>query len=50
MRIERIDLMIVKMELLRSFATSSSSKTGLDHILIKAYADGLVGWGECVRC
>jgi O-succinylbenzoate synthase len=46
MRIERIDLMIVKMELVRSFATSSSSKTGLDHILIKAYADGLVGWGE----
>lgn len=35
------------MELIRSFATSSSQKSYLDHILVKAYADGLVGWGEC---
>lgn len=46
MRIERIDLLIVRMELIRSFATSSSNKNYLEHILVKVHADGLVGWGE----
>src|SRR5437762_7436924 len=47
MRIDRIDLLIVRMPLLRSFQTSSSRKSALEHILVKAYSDGLVGWGEC---
>src|SRR5690349_19168183 len=47
MRIERIDMMVTRLELVRSFQTSSHSKKHLDHILIKAYADGVVGWGEC---
>src|SRR5947207_2849112 len=47
MRIDRIDLLIVRLPLLRSFQTSSSRKSSLEHILVKAYADGLVGWGEC---
>lgn len=46
MKIERIDLRIVKLPMIRSFATSSSQKNSQTHILIKAYADGLVGWGE----
>jgi O-succinylbenzoate synthase len=46
-QIERVDLMIVKMKLARPFATSSSHKDHLEHILVKAFADGLVGWGEC---
>ena len=47
MRIERVDLMIVRMPLLRPFETSSSRRLHLEHILVKVYADGLVGWGEC---
>ena len=47
MKIERVDLMIVRLELVRSFETSSSQRRYLEHILVKASADGLVGWGEC---
>jgi O-succinylbenzoate synthase len=48
MRIERIDLKIVRLHLIRPFTTSSSSKTYLDHILVRVTdADGAVGWGEC---
>ncbi len=48
MRIDRIDLAIVRLPLLRAFATSSSRKSELEHILVKAYTDdGLEGWGEC---
>ncbi len=46
MKIERIELRIVKLPMIRSFATSSSQKNSQTHVLIKAYADGLVGWGE----
>jgi o-succinylbenzoate synthase len=46
MRIDRVDLMVVSLPLLRSFATSSSRKSEQVHVLVKAYADGLVGWGE----
>ena len=45
-RIDRVDLMVVRMSLVRSFETSSSRRSDLEHILVKAYADGLVGWGE----
>ncbi len=47
MKIERVDLLVVQLPLVRSFATSSSQRHYLQHILVKAYADGLVGWGEC---
>lgn len=47
MRIERIDLRIVRLDLIRPFTTSSSTKTFLEHILISVAGDGLVGWGEC---
>jgi len=47
MQVERVDLMIVRMKLVHSFATSSSRKEHLDHILVKVFANGLVGWGEC---
>ena len=33
--------------MIRAFVTSSSQRRYLDHILLKASADGLVGWGEC---
>ena len=47
MKIERIDLKLVRLPLVRTFRTSSSTKDHLDHILVRAEADGLVGWGEC---
>jgi len=47
MRIERIDLKIVRLPLVRPFQTSSSRKQHLDHILVKIVAGGVIGWGEC---
>jgi o-succinylbenzoate synthase len=47
MRIEQIDLKIVRLPLVRPFQTSSSRKAHLDHILVRIVADGVVGWGEC---
>ena len=47
MRIERVELRIVRMPLTRPFATSSSLRVHQEHILVKVLADGLVGWGEC---
>ena len=48
MRITRIDLKLVRLPLVRTFRTSSSVKSHLDHILVRvADGDGRVGWGEC---
>src|ERR1700730_5082089 len=47
MRIDRIDLTLVRLPLIRSFRTSSSRKSQIDHILVRVEADGAVGWGEC---
>jgi O-succinylbenzoate synthase len=47
MRIERIDLSLVRLPLVRAFRTSSSVKDHLDHILVRVEAGGLAGWGEC---
>jgi o-succinylbenzoate synthase len=47
MRIERAELLLVRLPMIRSFATSSSRKTHQAHILVRLHAQGLVGWGEC---
>jgi o-succinylbenzoate synthase len=47
MRIDRIDLKIVRLPLVRPFETSSSRKDHLDHILVRVEAGGVTGWGEC---
>ena len=47
MRIERIDLRIVRLPLVRPFQTSSSRKAHLDHILVRVEGADLEGWGEC---
>ena len=48
MRIERVDLKLVKLPLVRTFRTSSSSKSTISHILVRVVTDvGDVGWGEC---
>jgi O-succinylbenzoate synthase len=47
MRIDQVDLRIVRLPLVRPFQTSSSRKSHLDHILVRVEAGGTVGWGEC---
>ncbi len=47
MRIEQIELRIVRLPLVRPFQTSSSRKDHLDHILVRIAAGGVTGWGEC---
>jgi O-succinylbenzoate synthase len=46
-KIERVELRVVRLDLIRPFTTSSSTKTYLEHILVRVVADGVVGWGEC---
>src|SRR5579871_2177288 len=47
MRIERIELRVVRLPLVRTFRTSSSTKSHIEHILIRAVTEGGVdGWGE----
>jgi o-succinylbenzoate synthase len=47
MRIDQVDLKIVRLPLLRPFQTSESRKTHLDHILVRIVAGDSIGWGEC---
>jgi O-succinylbenzoate synthase len=48
MRIERIELTLVQLPLVRTFRTSSSTKSTITHILVRVEdAGGAVGWGEC---
>jgi O-succinylbenzoate synthase len=48
MRIDAIELFLVRLPLLHPFQTSSSRKEHLDHILIRVrMLDGVIGWGEC---
>jgi O-succinylbenzoate synthase len=47
MRIDRIDLKLVELPLVRTFRTSSSAKDRITHILVRVECDGVVGWGEC---
>jgi o-succinylbenzoate synthase len=48
MRINRVELRVVRLALVRTFRTSSSSKDHIDHILVRLMTDGgAEGWGEC---
>src|SRR3954470_7616559 len=47
MQIARITLKLVRLPLVRTFRTSSSSKDQITHILVRVEADGVTGWGEC---
>jgi o-succinylbenzoate synthase len=46
MKIDRVELLHVKMKLVHPFETSYGRKDHLDHVLVKLYADALVGYGE----
>ena len=47
MRVEQIELRIVRLPLVRPFQTSSSRKDHLEHILVRLDGNGTTGWGEC---
>ena len=47
MRIDRVELRIVGLPLVRTFRTSSSIKDHIDHVLIRVVGEGgIEGWGE----
>ena len=48
MKIERIDLFHISMPLVSPFGTSFGVQIDRACLILKFYADGLVGWGECV--
>jgi len=46
--VDRVDLYLVRLPLLRPFTTSSHTKDHLDHIVVRLRTqDGDEGWGEC---
>jgi O-succinylbenzoate synthase len=47
MRIESIELRLVRMPLKRPFETSFGVDVERDCLIIAVYSEGLVGWGEC---
>ncbi len=47
MKIERIELREIGLQLVAPFETSFGATTERRIILVKVFSDGLVGWGEC---
>ena len=46
--VERVDLYLARLPLVRPFTTSSHTKDHLEHIIVRLRtADGAEGWGEC---
>lgn len=48
MRIERVELRAIEMELVEPFETSFGREEKRPAIIVSAASEGLVGWGECV--
>ncbi|MFN3693986.1 MAG: o-succinylbenzoate synthase, partial [Ignavibacterium sp.] len=48
MKIEKIELRHIKMELVSPFTTSMGTEYDEEHIIVRVDAEGLTGWGECV--
>lgn len=48
MKIEKIELRHIKMELVSPFTTSMGTEYDEEHIIIRVDSEGLTGWGECV--
>ena len=48
MRIDRIDLRLLRLPLVRPFETSFGRTTEREFVLVAVHADGVTGWGECV--
>jgi L-alanine-DL-glutamate epimerase-like enolase superfamily enzyme len=47
MKIDRIELREIHLPLVAPFETSFGVTTGRRIILVKVFAEGLYGWGEC---
>ena len=48
MRLERVELFVVRLPLKRAYETSGSRETHQTHILTRVESEGAVGWGESV--
>ena len=48
MKIEKIELRHIKMELVSPFATSMGTENEVEHIIVRIDSEGIAGWGECV--
>jgi len=48
MKIERVELRHIKMELISPFTTSMGTEYSEEHIIVRIDSEGLTGWGECV--
>lgn len=48
MRIDRVELIHIKMDLVSPFVTSMGTEYNEEHIIVRADADGITGWGESV--
>jgi O-succinylbenzoate synthase len=48
MRLERIELRLIRMSLVHPFETSFGRETERECIIVAVHGQGLVGWGECV--
>jgi O-succinylbenzoate synthase len=48
MKIDRIELIHIKMDLVSPFVTSMGTEYDEEHIIVRVDADGITGWGESV--
>ena len=48
MKIDRIELRHIKMELSSPFTTSMGTEYSEEHIIVRIDSNGITGWGECV--
>lgn len=48
MKIEKIELRHIKIELVSPFITSMGTEYDEEHIIVRVDAEGIIGWGECV--
>ena len=48
MKIDRVELRLLKMRLVAPFETSFGVELDEEHIIVRVDGEGLTGWGECV--
>jgi len=48
MRLERVEMFVVRLPLKRAYETSGSRETHQTHVLARVESEGAVGWGESV--
>ena len=48
MRLERVELFVVRLPLKRAYETSGSVETHQTHVIVRVESEGAVGWGESV--